>query len=310
MIDPGRKRQNDQRAAALVDLQRQLIAEAANASSFQAMSEKVAPLAAAMARHVPLPQREMLSAPIPTDGAFALGSDIIRRSLIPLRDAIRATSEPLVYAVNGQEYKLEEPREFQGIALLPMNPLPPLTAQVCLELAKTILELATIVHDPVAYSPLAIERGHYARERTKLLEIEHRLWQLTARSGGPSDRLPYANRFILTTLTWHPDAYRPPGAWTLCIRCGELLHRKRPSLQPLARCAACMKETEKQRRWPEHAIAPHARGTWFLRCQHPDCEAIFEGPRHRKLCDIHTSSKLPPKQRLGPTRAERGSNPE
>jgi hypothetical protein len=25
---------------------------------------------------------------------------------------------------------------------------------------------------------------------------------------------------------------------------------------------------------------------------------VFEGPRHRKLCPNHTSSRLPPKQRL------------
>jgi hypothetical protein len=155
-----------------------------------------------------------------------------------------------------------------------------------------------LVHEPFPDQLLAIERGHYARERTKLLQIEQELWQRAAEFGGPSDRLPYASRYSLTLLTWHPSAYKPPGAHAICIRCGQLLHRKRPSVQPLARCPACMKETEEQRRWPDHAITPHARGTWFLRCQYPDCRTVFEGRRHRKLCDEHVSSKMPPKRRM------------
>lgn len=124
------------------------------------------------------------------------------------------------------------------------------------------------------------------------------LWRWAWEYGAASDVIPYVNRPLLFVAAWHPAAHEPPGAWTLCLRCGDLLHRRKRTFSKLPRCAACMKETPSQRTWPAHALAPHGRSTWALRCQYPDCEMVFEGPRHRRLCDEHTSSRLPPSRRL------------
>ena len=183
-----------------------------------------------------------------------------------------------------------------------LNMVAPLTWHVSLELLITLGELTILTNDPSAGAPLAIERARYASEQTELLRVEHSLWRLASEFGGPSDRIPYFYRVILLRLAWDPVAHEADtGAWTLCVRCAELLHRKR-SFKTLPRCPDCMKETGRQRRWPQHAVAPHRRGAWLLRCQYHDCETVYEGPRHRKYCEIHTSSRLAPGRRASRTK--------
>jgi hypothetical protein len=146
--------------------------------------------------------------------------------------------------------------------------------------------------------PLEVERAYYGRERTKLIKLEHWLWEQIGLHGALQNRIPYAFRQLLLVAAWHPAAHEPPtGAWTLCLRCGDLLHRKRRTFTTLPRCPRCMKATTAQREWPPHALAPHGPGTWLLRCQSPDCDQAFEGLRHRKLCPQHTSSRLAPATR-------------
>lgn len=174
----------------------------------------------------------------------------------------------------------------------------PLTRHACPELIGAVGDMLYLVFDPGKERLLDVEQAHYARERAKLIQIEHGLWQRAHEHGGPTDLIPYATRVLLLLFSWHPSAHEPPGAWTLCVRCGELIHRKKRSFATLPRCTTCMKETPQQRQWPAHAMAPHDKGRWFLSCQYPDCDQAFTGPRHRKLCPEHTSSKLPPGRRL------------
>src|SRR5207302_9822901 len=120
----------------------------------------------------------------------------------------------------------------------------------------------------------------YASAQTALIEVEHWLWRQAWEHGAYSDLIPYPNRGLLLIVAWHPEAHKPPGAHTICIRCGELLFRQTRNSRQFPRCAACMKETPAQRSWPDHAVTPFGRATWLLGCQYPECDAVFEGPRH------------------------------
>jgi hypothetical protein len=295
VIDPRRKQQNDQRAAKLLEFQDQLDERlrAGDARSWQLLE--------AMHRNsvrkwprTPLFQNPMDF--IASDAAFAAADGLREASIEPLRNAISSSSP--VFIVGGQEFRPHEPlRLFGGHTLTSI--IAPLTWQFCLQLLIALGELTILINDPSQGTPLGIERAQYASEQSELLRVEHSLWQLAAEYGGPTDRIPHAHRLVLLLMAWDPVAHEAMGgAWTLCVRCGQLLHRKRNSAKALPRCAACMKESPRQRDWPVHAVAPHGRGTWLLRCQHPECEIVFEGPRHRKYCPEHVLSKLAPKHRL------------
>jgi hypothetical protein len=62
-----------------------------------------------------------------------------------------------------------------------------------------------------------------------------------------------------------------------------------------------MKETQQQRAWPEHAVAPAGRGSWWLKCAHPGCTLTYQARRHSHYCPRHTLAQL--------TRAQRPTTP-
>jgi hypothetical protein len=299
VIDPRRKRQNEERARQLIALHNTAFSGAQRGEK-QAV-ETLGAIYRGRRRNwgVPAPFDDAtLTSLLPPNTAVAVGGVLVEQAIEPLRDAIEdhiVTHGPVLATVNEHIYTFAEPVPYEPN---PRTWMAPLTSHVSPTLVRAVLDLHTVVFDPGRNAPLAIERAHYARERTKLIEVEHQLWELAAEYGAFSDRIPYAYRLLLLVAAWLPEAHRPPGAHTICLRCGDLLFRKRCLFKTLPNCPACMKETSAQREWPPHAMAPHARGTWLLRCQYPGCEMVVEGPRHRKLCDDHTSSKLPPKQRL------------
>jgi hypothetical protein len=235
---------------------------------------------------------------LPPQSSVIIASALVEQALGPLANGIRAhvaAHGPLVIdTLEGHEYVAREVSAYDRRLEALMFPL---TVHVCLDFVRAISDLRVTVFDPGKDAPLAVERGHYARERTKLIRAEHRLWELAGSYGALSDRIPYATRVLLLIVSWIPEAHEPPGAYTLCLRCGGLLFRRRRTFSTLPRCATCMKETPSQREWPPHAMAPDDVGTWLLRCQYPDCDLIFNGPRHRKLCPEHTSARLPPRRR-------------
>jgi hypothetical protein len=87
--------------------------------------------------------------------------------------------------------------------------LAPLASHVCPDVVEYVSDLTLLMLDPTENKPLAIERAHYARERTKLIQFECFLWDLAERFGGPTDRIPYAHRLLLYLFAWHPDAHEP-----------------------------------------------------------------------------------------------------
>jgi hypothetical protein len=231
-----------------------------------------------------LPSKEALEA---ADGFRESATKALKRAI---------ADDTLVLTANDLEYTARTPLPWLGHNLL--NIVAPLTWHVCLELLITLAKLTILINDPGPGAPLRIERARYASQQSELIRVEHSLWELASNYGGSTDRIPFAYRSVLLLMAWDPVAHEArDGGWTVCLRCGELLHRKR-RFSELPRCAACMKETPKQRIYPSHAVAPHRRGTWLLECQYPDCTMVFEGPRHRKLCQKHTSAQLPPAQRL------------
>jgi hypothetical protein len=139
-------------------------------------------------------------------------------------------------------------------------------------------------------------QGDFATRLTRLLALETDLWKLASKHGGRTDRLPYALRLRALGWFWTPEAHAPGlDPCTLCIRCGELIPptttgRLRRTSPP--RCPHCSKEPPAARRWPTHAIAPDAPGTWWLRCEVEGCDNPFVGQRHERLCDQHDPRRL------------------
>lgn len=298
VIDPRRKRQNRARAEKLIAYLR--AAEQGARAGDDRSVEALSAFQRGIDRNWPVPAPfdvDSLEELLPPRRAQAVATELVKQAIEPLRAAIAhhtARAGPLLVTMNDAEYELEQPTAYEPRRAL----FAPLTSHACHRLVQAASELHYLMHDPGRNKQLAVERGHYGRERTTLIQVEHSLWAQAADFGGLVDRMPYAHRLTLLFVAWHPSAHEPPGAWTLCIRCGELLYRNRRAFKTFPRCAVCMKETAKQREWPQHALAPHDRGTWFLRCQYPNCEMAFTGPRHRKFCPEHTSSRLAPARRL------------
>lgn len=298
MIDPLRKRQDEARAKKLTTFVRLAMHGARQGDDRQVAA--LGAIARGIDKNWPVPDPFNASTAeelLPPPRSRAVATELVKDAIEPLQRAITGHARlrgPIIVVMNDMEYELAEPVAYTSQRSL----IAPLTSHACHALVEEVAALHYVVHDPGARMELAIERARYGRERTHLIQLEHWLWEQAGRYGGVVDRIPYAHRLTLLLAAWHPSAHEPPGAWTLCVRCGELLYRKKRSFTSLPRCLVCMKETAQQREWPPHALAPHDQGTWFLQCQYPSCEMAFTGPRHRKLCPEHTSSRLPPSRRL------------
>jgi len=318
MIDPRRKAANDEKARKLIALERLAMTRAQDQD----------PVAIALLRRLNRTRSERWGVPTPFEAAldqpdsplkissraWRLSEAIVEQAVEPLRRALRAQEEPATFIMHGTEYRLEEPEESRLVSFFDIKrgehfstqefaealatAAAPLTLLTSRDLIEATIELGLVVLDPTPNAELAIEQPDYARQRTALIEIEHWLWQQAWKHGAHSNILPYPNRTMLLILSWRPEAHKPPGAHTVCVRCGELTFRKGSNITQFPRCRDCMKETPAQRAWPKHAVTPFGRGTWMLACHYPDCDNVFEGPRHQKLCSEHTSSRLAPGRRL------------
>lgn len=154
-----------------------------------------------------------------------------------------------------------------------------------------VMSRVRVAHELVPFNP---ERRQLARNLSAILFWEHYLWHIAAaEQGAIAKEIPYAYRYRALGWLWHPDAHHAQRAYTLCLRCGALLERKkRPSDNPS--CSHCAKNPGK---WPEHAIAPAGRGTWWLTCQHPGPAHIFLGRAQARHCDEHRASRMTPSKR-------------
>jgi hypothetical protein len=113
------------------------------------------------------------------------------------------------------------------------------------------------------------------------------LWWFAA-NGGYAGPPPYAVRYDLARWLWHPSI----TGTIFCIRCGDELRyerRARPEART-ARCRRCSRGPAND--WPPHAVEPHCRGTWLLRCTHDGCSDIFVGRRQAQHCRRHRLNRL------------------
>jgi hypothetical protein len=107
--------------------------------------------------------------------------------------------------------------------------------------------------------------------------------------------MPYSFRYRALSWGWSREAHQTQWAYSLCLKCGEtLLRSKQPHLEtPL--CDYCVKRRNEP--WPRNAEAPITRGTWWLRCLHPGCDALFESAGKATKCDEHKMSRITPSRR-------------
>jgi hypothetical protein len=138
--------------------------------------------------------------------------------------------------------------------------------------------------------------NRYRRLVTDAIGVEHAIWQIAAiETGNDGLTMPYAYRFFALGWLWHPDAHEGGFAYTLCIRCGTLLYRnRRPAahrrraaarrkLRPAPLCDHCADDSASARQWPTAAVAPAGPGSWWIKCQHPDCPHIYEATRRSRV---------------------------
>lgn len=144
---------------------------------------------------------------------------------------------------------------------------------------------------------------HRADERALLerlnlfLGTEHRLWEL-ARLGGFPHPAPYKVRHFADRLLWGPQI----AGEAFCLRCGELITFGRAARngRRVPVCGACIRAGGLE--WPAHAIVPHDRGRWWLKCAEPSCPVAFVGRSQARYCERHRSSRITPRHRRATVR--------
>jgi hypothetical protein len=136
-------------------------------------------------------------------------------------------------------------------------------------------------------------RASLANRANNLALVESNLWFLA--SLGDADIVtPYAVRYDLAHYAWDPQQ---PGH-ILCLRCASHTHyrRQRRAETPRdGRCRHCSRGRPDD--WPTHATEPHTRGTWWLRCQTPDCPNTYVGRANQLRCPHCRLNRTTPAQR-------------
>jgi hypothetical protein len=248
-----------------------------------------------------------LDAPTPSDDAIDLAYAFARLSIPPLRAAILEGGGRILVA--GGVWWLAAPEVTETEMASGVPALPDETPYGIPLLAACSPEAVPAEHNALAVGsrwlvarnldPLQQLRQDFSARLTRLIAVEHRLWQLAGAHGGPSDRIPYAFRFRTLERFWTPSAHAPGlDACTLCLRCGDLISpsatgRPRRALPPL--CAHCAKEPRATRQWPDHAVAPDGPGRWWLTCC--ACRNLFVAQRQARRCPECRLSAISPGRR-------------
>jgi hypothetical protein len=149
------------------------------------------------------------------------------------------------------------------------------------------------------------DRRRFAQNASLALARERLLWEWGADPAAEDVGMPYLFRYLAIRAWWTPETHVAPrrsdtGATfktsSVCLRCGDLVLLGRRTVKPPL-CPHCSKEPPAVRTWPDHAVAPAKRGTWWLMCQRDGCDLAFYGRRDRRYCDQHVNSKLAPAKR-------------
>jgi hypothetical protein len=227
-----------------------------------------------------------LASPVPTRKAWRLGEGLARDSLEPLSKALGLLGGSLTVGIR---WRVQPPSELPQYATIG---LPLLAAS-----SPDAMEAATKMLVARALPPFEPIRDELEVRLAELIAVEDTLWQFAAEQGGPSGRIPYAFAFRALEWFWSPKVHagglRSP---TTCLRCGAfMLPRGRIGGLPL--CAHCTKNSRARRQWPDHAIAPAGRGTWWLACLAEDCSNAFVGQANFLRCPNCRLSRVSPSKR-------------
>jgi len=129
-----------------------------------------------------------------------------------------------------------------------------------------------------------VARSTYAASVADFLLSERALWL-------PGE-MPYAFRWAALSVLWLPAAHKAQTMATLCLRCGDV-HQRQRDINRVSLCGICAKnDAHSAHTWPTHAICPAGRGTWWLTCQQPHCDAVFRAQRQARKCAAHKKARL------------------
>jgi hypothetical protein len=248
-----------------------------------------------------------IDVPTPSDDAVGQASELATRVGLPGIERFAARFQSPIHLRPGavreaemRSWPVELPGKFDRHAALIGLPL---VAAFSPEALDQIVRWRVMAQYRPRIGNYNVNR--YRRLVTEAIGVEHSLWQLAAsETGNEGLGIPYAFRFFALGWLWHPHAHDGGFAFTLCIRCGALLYRNHPpaahrrrasaarKLRPAPLCDHCADEPASARQWPDTAIAPAARGTWWIKCEHPQCQLIFEATRRSHYCPKHRSNRL------------------
>jgi hypothetical protein len=166
----------------------------------------------------------------------------------------------------------------------------------CLEqiVTHSLAQLLVYAYGPKV-RPLFADDVHlgHMRRLNNYLYLEANLWWL-ASQGGCREPVPYAVRYETARWLWSPRI----AGFAFCLRCGQdvAFHRTaRDGTRRNLRCSGCSRGPVD--RWPAHAVAPHIRGRWWLRCLADGCRSLFIGAGQARRCSTCRSSATTPNRR-------------
>jgi hypothetical protein len=128
----------------------------------------------------------------------------------------------------------------------------------------------------------------------RFLVTEAALWEI-ARTGGFEGPVPYPVRYWAARYLWSPEI----AGCAFCLRCGDLIFYRRAGRRSGPRrrrgpvCDSCLRGGSLA--WPGHAIMPHDRGRWWLRCR--TCAVPFIGHGQARRCPGCRLNRLAPSRR-------------
>jgi hypothetical protein len=234
----------------------------------------------------------------PSVEADGLARWLTSRALGPLREAITAGQVPDLEVADIAEV---------GGTKLDVAQITPKAENVPEEVSEAgfyfglplLLSIAEPLVEPALHLVVHRSMEKYPLDRTKRIELGMRLvtleaflWELALTHGADTAVIPFASRVRSLRWWWEPVQGRQPNA-SLCIRCGRIEITKATRSGP-PYCRHCLNNKTLMR---ANTIAPHERGTWWIKCTTPGCSTAFVGSAQARHCPDHRQERITPGRR-------------
>jgi hypothetical protein len=228
-----------------------------------------------------------LPGPEPTPEAWRLARRFELQAIKPLGEALASLGGPLTFGNGWSTDRRVEPLDEAGAIGLPLLG----------SVSNSAMIAATHMIAASHHDSLVQVRDDLRVRLTHFLAYEDLLWELSAANGGPTARIPYAYRHRAIEWFWTASAHKYAGATALCLRCGKLWMPRGQLTSETPLCTSCGNQPRIARRWPDHAIAPAERGTFWLQCEADGCKNVFLTRAQAHHCPPCETARTTPNKR-------------